>query len=91
MNEKLSALMRKFLIWKYKHISERNFVFILSALIGLVAGLISVLIKNITFAIAYVAELGLSLTRNGLYFVLPILGLFAVYLVVERLYKKGVF
>ncbi|MGA0384527.1 MAG: chloride channel protein, partial [Flavobacteriaceae bacterium] len=83
--------MRKFLIWKYKHISERNFVFILSALIGLVAGLISVLIKNITFAIAYVAELGLSLTRNGLYFILPTLGLFAVYLVVERLYKKGVF
>ena len=83
--------MRKFLIWKYKHISERNFVFILSALIGLVAGLISVLIKNITFAIAYVAELGLSLTRNGLYFILPTLGLFGVYLVMERLYKKGVF
>ena len=63
----------------------------LSALIGLVAGLISVLIKNITFAIAYVAELGLSITRNGLYFFLPMLGLFGVYLIVERLYKKGVF
>lgn len=91
MKETLSALLRKFLIWKYKHISEHNFVFILSALIGLVAGLISVLIKNITFAIAYVAELGLSITRNGLYFFLPMLGLFGVYLMVERLYKKGVF
>ena len=90
MKETLSALLRKFLIWKYKHISERNFVFMLSALIGLVAGLISVLIKNITFAIAYFAELGLSVTRNGLYFFLPMLGLFGVYLMVERLYKKGV-
>ena len=91
MKETLSSLLRKFLIWKYKHISERNFVFMLSALIGLVAGLISVLIKNITFAIAYVAELGLSITRNGLYFFLPMLGLFGVYLIVERLYKKEVF
>lgn len=91
MKESLSALLRKFLIWKYKHISERNFVFMLSALMGLVAGLISVLIKNITYVIAYIADLGLSITRNGLYFILPTLGLFGVYLIVERLYKKGVF
>jgi len=37
VKESLSSLLRKFLIWKYKHISERNFVFMLSALIGLVA------------------------------------------------------
>ena len=91
MNSSLSAILRKFLIWKYKHISERNFVLILSALVGLVAGLIAVLIKNITYGIQYVGSLGLSLTQNGLYFALPLIGLSAVYLIWHKLYRKGVF
>jgi CIC family chloride channel protein len=91
VNATLSAILRKFLIWKYKHISERNFVLILSALVGLVAGLIAVLIKNITYGIQYVGSLGLSLTQNGLYFALPLIGLSAVYLIWHKLYRKGVF
>ena len=91
MNQSFSALLRKFLIWKYKHISERNFVLLLSALIGLFAGLIAVLIKNLTFGIAYLGSLGLSLTQNGLYFILPVIGLGAVYFVLHKLYRKGVF
>ncbi|MDA0844144.1 MAG: chloride channel protein, partial [Bacteroidetes bacterium] len=91
MNQSLSALLRKFLIWKYKHISERNFVLLLSAVIGLFAGLIAVLIKNLTYGIAYLGSLGLSLTQNGLYFILPVIGLGAVYFVLHKLYRKGVF
>jgi len=91
VNATLSAILRRFLIWKYKHISERNFVLILSALVGLVAGLIAVLIKNITYGIQYVGSLGLSLTQNGLYFALPLIGLSAVYLIWHKLYRKGVF
>jgi len=91
VNATFSAILRKFLIWKYKHISERNFVLILSALVGLVAGLIAVLIKDITYGIQYVGSLGLSLTQNGLYFALPLIGLSAVYLIWHKLYRKGVF
>jgi CIC family chloride channel protein len=40
MSFKSKSLLRKFLIWKYKHISERQFVFILSILVGFLAGIL---------------------------------------------------
>ena len=43
--------LKRFLIWRYKHISQKNFVFLLSILIGLFSGLAAVTLKNITFAI----------------------------------------
>ena len=56
------GFLRNVLVWRYKHISEKNFVFLLSMLIGLLAGLVSVTIKNITFAIEYVLEQGIIVT-----------------------------
>lgn len=53
---KITLLLRKFLIWKYKHISERNFVYILSVLVGLLAGLGIVTLKNITHFIQSLLE-----------------------------------
>ncbi len=82
---------KKIIRWKSRYFSERNFVLILSAMVGLVAGLIAVLIKNITYGIAYLGSLGLSITQNGLYFALPLIGLSAVYFVWHKLYRKGVF
>ena len=52
----LNNLLRKFLIWKYKHISERQFVYFLSILVGLLAGLGTVLLKNFTHFIQEVLE-----------------------------------
>ncbi|MBC3846051.1 chloride channel protein [Winogradskyella echinorum] len=83
-----SNFFKRFLIWRYKHISEKNFVFILSLVIGLLAGLISVLIKNITFAIEAIFEKGIILSENSIYFILPIIGLFLVYLFVKYISKK---
>ena len=79
---------KRILIWRYKHISERNFLFLLSLIIGLLAGLISVFIKNITFAIEAILEKGIVLTENSIYFILPIIGLFLVYLFVKYVSKK---
>ncbi|MDP6921503.1 MAG: hypothetical protein QGH06_00860 [Lutibacter sp.] len=39
MPNRLRSILRNFLIWKYKHLSERQFVYILSVLVGLLAGL----------------------------------------------------
>ena len=47
------SLLRKFLIWKYKHISERQFVYMLSILVGFLAGMGTVLLKNLTYYIRY--------------------------------------
>ena len=48
--------IKRLLILRYKYISQKNFVFLLSILIGLLAGLVSVTIKNITFFIQWLLE-----------------------------------
>ncbi|MCT4630307.1 chloride channel protein [Winogradskyella sp.] len=83
-----SNFFKRLLIWRYKHISEKNFVFLLSLVIGLLAGLISVFIKNITFTIEAVFEKGIILSENSIYFILPIVGLYLVYLFVKYISKK---
>jgi len=78
----------RFLIWRYKHISNKNFVFILSVLVGLSSGLVAVTIKNVTFSIQALLENGIIFSKNQLYFILPILGLFLVYVLLRYVFKK---
>lgn len=82
------ALIKRLLLWRYKHISEKNFVYLLSLLIGLLAGLTSVILKNLTFAIESVFETIILFSNNQLYFILPVLGLFLVYLFVKYISHK---
>lgn len=82
------SLIKRFLIWRYKHISQKNFVFILSILVGLLAGLVSVTIKNITFTIEAILEKGIVFSKNQLYFILPVIGLLFVYLFTKYIAKK---
>ncbi|MDY2585937.1 chloride channel protein [Winogradskyella aquimaris] len=83
-----SNFLKQLLIWRYKHVSEKNFVFLLSLIVGLLSGLISVFIKNITFAIEAIFEKGVILSENSIYFILPIVGLFLVYLFVKYISKQ---
>ncbi|MCC1484348.1 chloride channel protein [Winogradskyella immobilis] len=85
-----SNLLKRALIWRYRHISEKNFVFLLSLIIGLLAGLVSVIIKNITFAIESLLEKGIAFSNNQLFFILPIIGLFFVYLFIKHVTKKPI-
>lgn len=59
-------------------------------LIGLLAGLVSVIIKNITFAIQYFLEQGIVFSNKQLYFILPTIGISLVYLSVKYVFKKPV-
>ncbi|AEH00585.1 chloride channel protein [Lacinutrix sp. 5H-3-7-4] len=80
--------LKRFLIWRYKHISEKNFTFILSAIVGLLAGLAAVTLKNITFTIQKVLNSAIINSQNQLYFILPVIGLLLVYLFVKYISKK---
>lgn len=84
------SLLKRFLIWRYKHISEKNFTFILSALVGLLAGLAAVTLKNITFSIDALLDDGIVFSNNQLYFILPVMGLLLVYLFVKYIAKKPI-
>ncbi|MFH4968473.1 chloride channel protein [Gaetbulibacter sp. M240] len=84
-------LLRKFLIWKYKHISERQFVFMLSILVGFLAGMGTVALKNLTHYIKLLFELELFKNyQNSLYFIFPLIGLFLVYLIKQIWLKKHI-
>ncbi|RKR14598.1 CIC family chloride channel protein [Maribacter vaceletii] len=83
-------LFTKLLKWRYKHISDKNFTHILSILVGLLAGLASVTLKNLTFFISSSLETGIVFSSNQLYFILPILGLTLVYLYVKYIHKEKI-
>lgn len=84
-------LLRKFLIWKYKHISERQFVYILSVLVGFLAGIGTVTLKNLTHYIRLLFELDFfNNYQNSLYFIFPMIGLFLVYVIKQIWLKKHI-
>lgn len=80
--------VKRFLIWKYKRVSQRNFILILSGIVGLIAGLISVLLKNITYGISWLLEASIIFSQNKIYFILPVIGLTLVYFFVNKISKK---
>lgn len=86
-----SSILRKFLIWKYKHISERQFIYILSILVGFLAGLGTVTLKNLTHAIrAFFISNVFQDYQSSLYFILPIVGLLLVYIIKQTWLKKHI-
>lgn len=84
-------LLRKFLIWKYKHLSERQFIYILSVVVGVLAGMGTVVLKNLTHFIRSLLELNLFQNyQNTLYFIFPIIGLALVYIIKQTWLKKHI-
>ncbi len=85
--QKKNILMRV-LIWRYKHISNKTFIYILSVIVGFLAGLAAVTLKNTTYFIEAFLEQGIIFSDNQLYFILPVIGLFLVFLYVKFVLKK---
>lgn len=85
------TVLRKFLIWRYKHISERQFILALSILVGFLAGIGTVLLKNLTHAIKSLFESYVFKDyQSSLYFILPIIGLLLVYIIKQTWLKKHI-
>ena len=81
-------ILTRFLKWRYKHISHKTFVQIMSVVIGLLAGLASVTLKNITYFIESALDRGVLFLSNELYFILPVVGLTLVYLYVKYVHRE---
>lgn len=83
--------LTKFYKWRYKHISNQQFTYILSVLVGLLAGLGSVILKNLTHLIQNLLEGEIIQNyHHAFYFIFPIIGLFIVYLIKTYLIKKEI-
>tara|TARA_R110000744_G_scaffold38790_5_gene88631 strand:- start:194 stop:1978 length:1785 start_codon:yes stop_codon:yes gene_type:complete len=83
-----NKILRRIYKWRYKHISQKTFIYILSVAVGLLAGLAAVTLKNITYFIEASLEKGIIFSSNQLYFILPIVGLTLVYLYVKYIHKE---
>ncbi|WP_299056810.1 chloride channel protein [uncultured Polaribacter sp.] len=87
----ISKLLKKVLIWRYKYISERQFVYILSVFVGFLAGFGTVLLKNITHYIQLLLSVNfLKESKNSLYFIFPIIGLLIVAIIKKTWLKKHI-
>lgn len=86
-----SKLLKQVLIWRYKYISERQFIYVLSVLVGLLAGLGTAVLKNLTFFFENVLE-GKFIKdfHYSLYFIFPIIGLVLVYYIKKKIIKKEI-
>ncbi|THD70020.1 chloride channel protein [Robertkochia marina] len=77
-------LITRFLIWKYKHISDKNFIYILSVIAGLLSGLVAVALKNLTHFIDLMLQRVLVRDLNlEFYFIFPIIGFSITLLIIK--------
>ncbi|TDQ28499.1 chloride channel protein [Tenacibaculum caenipelagi] len=84
-------IYKRILIWRYKYISERQFVYVLSVLVGFLAGIGTLILKNFTFYLHNILEDGLIRDyHHSLYFIFPIIGLFLLYYIKKYLIKKDI-
>lgn len=60
----------------------------MSLIVGLLAGLVAVTLKNATYFIESLLEEGIIFSENQLYFVLPVIGLTLVYIYVKFVHRE---
>ncbi|WP_297705839.1 chloride channel protein [uncultured Eudoraea sp.] len=87
MPSRITTLFTRFLKWRYKNISNKTFTQLMSVVVGFLAGLAAVTLKNTTYFIESLLEKGIVISNYQLYFVTPIIGLTLVYLYVKFVHK----
>ena len=84
-------IYRRLLILRFKHTGQRQFILILSALIGLLAGLGAVVIKNLVHLIQQSLTEGLVMGfHHALYFIFPMIGILLAVLFIKYINKRPV-
>ena len=85
------ALFKKFLIWRIRHISQRQFLYLLSILVGFTSGVGAVIMKNLTHFFQHLLEGNLvQYYHQAFYFVFPIIGLTLVYFIIRKVIRNKV-
>jgi len=78
----------KFLKWRYRYISDKNFTLILAVLVGFIAGLLAVFLKNTTHFIELLLQRDNILFNQSFYFILPGVGLLLVYVLNKYIFHR---
>ncbi len=71
---------RRFLLWRFRHISTRHFVWFLAVVVGIIAGLAVVTLKGLVWGVHYLLEYSVNETwRSYLFFLFPSIGIALAY------------
>lgn len=87
----IDRILFKIIRWKEKFFSQKQFIVLLSAVIGFAAGLVAVILKNLSYLIQALIENGLSYYFEDVYyFIFPIIGLSLTYVVLKYVFKARI-
>ncbi len=90
MAEKTSILIR-FHRWRLRHLSERNFLLILSVGVGVIAGIAATVIKNMVWLTqGLINRLVSNEVHNYIYFILPVVGILLTVLLIKYVIRRPV-
>jgi len=85
------SLLGRFLLWRVKHISIKNFIMILSVIIGVLAGLGAVIIKNSVHLIKELLTSSFTADyHNYLYFAYPAIGILIAVIYIKFIIRQHV-
>lgn len=87
----VSKFIEKIINWRQRYLSERQFIYLLSIVVGFTSGLAAVTLKNLTHFIQNLLRDGIIQDYYiGFYFVFPLIGFYMVYLVMKFIIKRKV-
>ena len=88
---KKSPEIKGFLIWRMRNIGQKQFVLLLSFIIGLLGGIAAVILKNIVHYTSDFLTHELDITRaNFLYFAYPLVGILLTVLFIKIFVKDSI-
>ncbi|MBE9467589.1 MAG: chloride channel protein [Bacteroidetes bacterium] len=81
----------KFLLWRVKHIKQRQFILFLSFIVGILSGLAAVILKNTIHYTRILLTHGFDVQNENIwYFAFPIFGLFLTVIFVKYIVKDQI-
>jgi CIC family chloride channel protein len=85
------SLLARFLIWRIKHISQRQLIYILSFVVGIISGLAAILLKNTIHYTHVLLTRGFDAeTGSYLYLAYPMFGILITVLFVRYVVKDNI-
>lgn len=82
------TLIGKLLAWRVRHVSDRNFIIILSVLIGLTSGITAILLRMAISEIHHLLTGGFTAeSTNYLYIAYPVIGILITLAMLKFLYR----
>lgn len=88
---KIKSVFKQFLVWRLKHIPNKQFIYLVSMIVGVLAGICAVTLKNFTHFIQLFLEGKLIEDyHTAFYFIFPILGLVLVFLFINYIIKHKI-